>query len=59
VQLCQEEIELARQEVVAQVVAEVLVEEVGVVAGWEATGPEPDQVGSVFVPIVGLGYPIR
>ena len=58
-QLCQEEIELARQEVVAQVVAEVLVEEVGVVAGWEATVLEPALVGSVSAPVAEPGYPIR
>ena len=57
--LCQEEIELDRQEVVEQAVDEALVEEVGVVAGWGATGLDPALVGSVFVPIVGRGYPIR
>ena len=57
--LCQEEIELDRQEVVEQAVDEALVEEVGVVAGWGTIGQEPDQVGSVFVPIAEPGYPIR
>ena len=57
--LCQEEIELDRQGVVEQAVGEASVEEAGAVAGWEAIGLEPDQVGSVFVPIVGHGYPIR
>jgi len=29
------------------------------VAGWEATGLEPDQAGSVFALIAGHGYPIK
>ena len=34
-------------------------EEVGGVAEWEATGLESALAGSVCVPIVGRGYPIR
>ena len=33
--------------------------EVGVEAEWEAADLEPGLAGSVFVPIVGRGYPIR
>ena len=58
-QLCQEEIELDRQEVVEQAVDEASEEEVGVVAGWEATVLEPALVGSVFAPVAEPGYPIR
>ena len=58
-QLCQEEIELDRQEVVGQAVDEASAEEVGVVEGWGATDLDPALVGSVFAPIVGRGYHIR
>ena len=44
---------------VAPALGEVLAEEVGVVAGWEVTAPEPALVGSVSALIVVPGCPIR
>jgi len=44
---------------VAPAQAEVLAEEVGVVAGWEVTDPEPALVGRVSALIVVPGCPIR
>ena len=52
--------ELAHQEGVEQAGDEVWVEaEEEAVAGWEVTGLEPDQAGSVFALIAGHGYPIK
>ena len=51
-QLCLEEMEPVRQEVVGQAAAGVWAEEAGALAGWEAIGREPDLVGSVSAPTV-------
>ena len=58
-QLCQEEIEPAHREEVEQAVDEVEVEAEAVVAGWEATGLEPDQAGNASVRIAESVYPIK
>ena len=51
--------ELGLPGVVVRVQGEVLVEEVEVVAEWEATNLVPVPEGIVFAPVVGRGYPIR